>query len=83
MNLNEDAKTQDSHERLNQEDTAKYRAVAGSFLYLSLDRPDIQCSAGHVIVGMACPTVVDMARLKQLCLYLRSNASCARLFKHQ
>eukprot|EP00971_Amphidinium_carterae_P024932 492146-Amphidinium_carterae.1 len=39
---------QDSHDRLDQEDTAKYRSLAGSVLYLFLDRPDIQFSAGHL-----------------------------------
>eukprot|EP00971_Amphidinium_carterae_P238932 4742789-Amphidinium_carterae.3 len=38
---------QDSHDRLNQEKTAKYCSVAGSVLYLSLDRPDLKQLCYH------------------------------------
>ena len=55
---------------LDEKTAASFRRLAGTALYLSLDRPSIQYAMSEISSGMASPTHLHMLRLKRLCRYL-------------
>ena len=60
----------DADKELNAEDGALFRKLAGTALYLSLDRPTIQFAVSDITSGMARPLRLHMHRLRRLGRYL-------------
>eukprot|EP00971_Amphidinium_carterae_P352334 6492552-Amphidinium_carterae.2 len=65
------------------ERVAVYRSVAGTLLYLSLDRPDLQFSMSRIMSGMQAPTESDWCRLKLAARYVHSRPRMELLFNYQ
>ena len=57
---------------LNEEDARRFRRIAGTALYLSLDRPSIQYALSEITSGMSKPTRLHELKLKRLGRYLIS-----------
>ena len=57
--------------------------LAGTALYLSLDRPTIQFAVSNITAGMAKPRRIHMHRLKRLARYLLKFPSEVWVYKYQ
>ena len=57
---------------LDSDEASKFRQLAGTALYLSLDRPSIQFAVSEIASGMSKPTVLHQLKLKRLARYLIS-----------
>ena len=64
-----DEKT-DGHEKLENEEATKFRAMAARANYLAMDRPDVQYAVKEVARRMAAPCRADWMLLKRLARYL-------------
>ena len=68
---------------LNEEDASDFRRIAGTALYLSLDRPSIQYALSEITSGMSKPTRLHELRLKRLGRYLISYPREVWMFEIQ
>ena len=59
-----------SDKPLDAAEASRFRHLAGTALYLSLDRPSIQYALSEITAGMAKPCEIHMLRLKRLGRYL-------------
>ena len=59
-----------SDKPLDAAEAPRFRHLAGTALYLSLDRPSIQYALSEITAGMAKPCEIHMLRLKRLGRYL-------------
>ena len=75
--------TADAEDDLDEEGRAIYASAAGSLMYHSLDRPDMQFSTSKVMSAISAPKVKHMAQLKYVARYLVSRGECAWYFKYQ
>ena len=57
-------------ELLKPEEAKEFRSLAGTALYLSLDRPSIQFAMSEISSGMSAPTRLHWLKLKRLVRYL-------------
>ena len=57
-------------ELLKLEEAKEFRSLAGTALYLSLDRPSIQFAVSEISSGMSAPTRLHWLKLKRLVRYL-------------
>ena len=55
---------------LKDKDAKWFRQMAGTALYLSLDRPTIQFAVSQIATGMSQPTELHLLHLKRLVRYL-------------
>ncbi|CAE7927136.1 RE1, partial [Symbiodinium necroappetens] len=70
-----------AEEELPPEEASEFRRLAGTALYLSLDRPTIQFAVSDITAGMAKPRRIHMHRLKRLGRYLLKFPSDPRTRK--
>ena len=66
-----------------EEASATFRKLAGTTLYLSLDRPTIQFAVNDITSGMAKPLRLHMHRLRRLGRYLMKHPSETWNFEYQ
>ena len=66
-----------------EEASATFRKLAGTALYLSLDRPTIQFAVSDITSGMAKPLQLHMHRLRRLGRYLIEHPSETWNFEYQ
>ena len=72
-----------AEEELPPEEASEFRRLAGTALYLSLDRPTIQFAVSDITAGMAKPRRIHMHRLKRLGRYLLKFPSEVWVYKYQ
>ncbi|CAE7232267.1 RE1, partial [Symbiodinium sp. CCMP2456] len=72
-----------AEEELSPEEASEFRRLAGTALYLSLDRPTIQFAKSDITAGMAKPRRIHMHRLKRLARYLLKFPSEMWIYKYQ
>ena len=68
---------------LSPEEATEFRSLAGTALYLSLDRPSIRYAMSEISSGMAKPTRLHMMRLRRLGRYLAKYPSEVWIFELQ
>ncbi|CAE7318183.1 GIP, partial [Symbiodinium sp. CCMP2456] len=72
-----------AEEELSPEEASEFRRLAGTALYLSLDRPTIQFAISDITAGMAKLRRIHMHRLKRLARYLLKFPSEVWVYKYQ
>ena len=72
-----------AEKELSAEEANEFRRLAGTALYLSLDRPTIQFAVSDITAGMAKPCRIHMHRLKRLARYLLKFPSEVWVYRYQ
>ena len=72
-----------AEKELSAEEASEFRRLAGTALYLSLDRPTIQFAVSDITAGMAKPCRIHMHRLKRLARYLLKFPSEVWVYRYQ
>ncbi|CAE6957274.1 RE1 [Symbiodinium sp. CCMP2592] len=73
----------EAEKELDAEEAALFRKMAGTALYLSLDRPTIQFAVSDITSGMARPLRLHMHRLRRLGRYLINHPREVWKFEYQ
>ena len=66
---------------LSKEELSLYRTCVGILLYMSTERPDIQCAVRQLASKVTGPDTLDQKELKQLVLYLKHTADYVQEMK--
>ena len=64
------------------DECTQFRALAARAMYLSLDHPDIMCSAKELYREFSCPTQQSVVKLKRLTRYLVKHPRLVWRFDH-
>ena len=63
---------------VSQEDASLYRTCVGILLYMSTERPDIQCAIRQLATKVTCPDTLAFKELRQTALYLKETQDYIR-----
>eukprot|EP00973_Karenia_brevis_P081866 11349902-Karenia_brevis.AAC.1 len=75
--------TANSTEKLNTEQTTRYKSIVARANFLALDRPEIQFAVKECAKSMSQPTMHDMAKLKRLGRFLKGHPRTTIQYKWQ
>jgi hypothetical protein len=73
----------DALDALGRDEASVFRSGAGSALYVSIDRYDIQYACKVIMKDMATPTIGGMAKLKRLARYLKGRPKVLWIYDYQ
>ena len=74
------ANMEGDNEELDEDQTARFRSLVLTLLYLSHERADIQSTVCHLCTKLQSPTALEMRQLKRLLRYVKGTEDMATVF---